>query len=95
MEYLHAKHLPSRFHCAVFKGELVFPDSCPAVLVSRVRHHIEIRSPHLELSLPVDDGGERCAHQERPLGVTLTEEKQAQSSPVVPYFQAYKSHLFA
>ena len=62
VRYLHAEHLASRFCDAVFERELVFPDDCPAVFVSSVRNHVEIRSPHLEFSLPVDDGGQRGAH---------------------------------
>lgn len=45
----------------VIKGELVLSDDGSAVLVSRVRHHVEIGRPHLKLPLPVDDGGEWSA----------------------------------
>lgn len=62
--------LPS-FDGHVIKGELVLPDDGPAVLVAGVRHHVEVRRPHLKLPLPVDDGGQRGADQERTLGVTL------------------------
>lgn len=55
----------------VLKGELVFPDDRSAVFVADVRHHVHVRRPHLKLSLPVDDGGERSADQERTLRVTL------------------------
>lgn len=55
----------------VFKGELVLSDDRSAVFVSNVCHNIHIRGPHLKLSLPVNDCGERCTNQERPLGVAL------------------------
>lgn len=45
----------------VIKGELVLSDDGSAVLVSSVRHHVEIGGPHLKLPLPVDDGGEWSA----------------------------------
>lgn len=65
--YLHAEHLATRFHSAVLIGELILPDDGPAVLVPGVGHHVEIWRPHLKLPLPVNNGGEGCAHQERPL----------------------------
>lgn len=74
--YLHAKHLASRFHCTVFKGELVLPDDRPAVFVPGVCHHVEIWSPHLKFPFPVDDSGEGRTNQERPLRVTLRVEKR-------------------
>lgn len=55
----------------VLEGELVFPDHRSAVLVADVRHHVHVGRPHLKLSLPVDDGGERSADQERTLRVSL------------------------
>ncbi len=62
--------LPS-FNSRVVERELVLSDDGAAVFVSRVRHHVEVGRPHLELPLPVDDGGEWSADQERTLGVTL------------------------
>lgn len=76
LTHLHAKHLPAWLHGAVLEGELVLPDDGPAVLVPGVSHHVEIWSPHLKFPLPVDDGGEGGAHQERPLGVTLTNTRR-------------------
>lgn len=53
------------------EGELVLSYDGPAVLVPYVGYHVQLRGPHLKLSLPVDDGGQGSAHQERPFGVTL------------------------
>lgn len=69
--YPQFEGLLSSFHCRVIKGELVLPDDGSAVLVSRVRHHIEVGRPHLKLPLPIDDGGERSADQKGTLRVTL------------------------
>lgn len=55
----------------VLEGELVLPDDGSAVFVPDVRHHVHVWRPHLKLSLPVDDGGEGGADQERPLRVAL------------------------
>lgn len=54
-----------------FEGKLVLSDHGSAVLVADVRDHVHVRGPHLELSLPVDDGGQRGAHQKGTFGVTL------------------------
>jgi len=59
----------------VLEGELVLADDGAAVLVPDVRHHVHVGRPHLNLTLPVDDGGERRAHQERALGVALWRER--------------------
>lgn len=48
------------------------PDDGSAVLVTDVRDNIEIRSPELKLSLPVDDCWQRSTHQERTLTMTLS-----------------------
>lgn len=55
----------------VVKGELVLPDDGSAVFIPRVRHDVEVGRPHLKFPLPVDDGGERGADQERTLGMAL------------------------
>ena len=47
------------------------PDDGSAVLVSGVRDDVEVRSPELKLSLPVDDGWQRSADQERTFRVAL------------------------
>lgn len=54
-----------------FEGELVFTNDSPAVFVSDIGHHIHIGSPHLKLSLPVNDGGKGSADQEGTFGVAL------------------------
>lgn len=72
--HLHPRRLLPSTDGVVLEGELVLPDDGSAVFVSDVRHHVHVRCPHLKLSLPVYDGGERRANQERPLGVTLEVE---------------------
>lgn len=69
--HLHLKSFLPAFYGIILKGELILSNNGPAVLVTRVRDHIELGRPHLELSLPVDDGGERSAHQEGTFGVAL------------------------
>lgn len=69
--HLHLKSLLPAFDGVVLKGELILSDNGPAVLVPRVCDHIELGCPHLELSLPVDDGGEWSTHQEGTFGVAL------------------------
>lgn len=69
--------LPS-FDSRVIKGELVLSDDGSAVLVPRIRHHVEVGRPHLKLPLPVDDGGERGADQERTLSVTLRDKDEGE-----------------
>lgn len=54
-----------------FKGELVFSNDSPAVFVPDVGHHIHVRGPHLELSLPVNDGRKGGTDQEGTFGVAL------------------------
>lgn len=51
----------------VIKSELVLTNHGTAVFIAHVGDHIHVRSPELELTLPVDDGRERGAHQEWPL----------------------------
>lgn len=65
------KSLLSALDSCVVERELVLSDDRSTVLVSRVSHHIKVGRPHLKLPLPVDDGGERSADQERALSVTL------------------------
>lgn len=72
--YLHPGGLLASSDGVILEGELVLPDDGSAVLVSDVCHYVHVRRPHLKLSLPVDDGGEGRADQERPFGVTLDEE---------------------
>lgn len=69
--YPQFESLLPAFDGRVVKGELVLPDDGSAIFVSCVRHYIEVRCPHLKFPLPVDDGGERCADQERTFGVAL------------------------
>lgn len=73
------KGLLSLFDSRVVEGELVLSDDGSAVLISGVRHHVEVGRPHLKLPLPVDDGGERGADQERALSVTLRERVRENS----------------
>lgn len=73
--YLHPRGLLSSSNGVVLEGELVFSDDCSAVFVADIRHHVHVGSPHLELSLPVNDGRERGTDQERPFRVTLQEEE--------------------
>lgn len=70
----HYLHLGSFFPASdgiSLKRELVLPDDSPAVFVPDVGDHIHIRSPHLKLSLPVNDGGQRGTDQEGTFGVAL------------------------
>lgn len=76
--------LPS-FHGRIVKGELVLTDYSSTFFVSCVRDHVKVRSPHLKLPLPVDDGGEWSAHQERPLGVTLSSERESEDKNTLKY----------
>jgi len=69
--HLHLEGLLAPLHGVVVEGELVLADDGPAVLVPGVGDDVEGRGPHLELPLPVDDGGERGADEERALGVAL------------------------
>lgn len=75
--YLHPGGLLASSDGVILEGELVLPDDGSAVLVSDVCHYVHVRRPHLKLSLPVDDGGEGRADQERPFGVTLEEETRS------------------
>ena len=86
--HLHPGGLLPPADGVVLEGELVLPDDGPAVLVPHVRHHVHVWSPHLKLPLPVDDGGERGAHQERPLGVALVEEREIEIE-LLPLFEEY------
>ena len=56
---------------AVVITELVFPDHRPRVLVSLVRHHVQLGRPQLELPLPVDHGGQGHRDQEGTFRVSL------------------------
>ena len=49
----------------------LLPDHSSAVLVASVGDHVQVRSPELKLSLPVDDCRQWGTHQERALTVTL------------------------
>ena len=53
------------------KGEFVFSNDSSAVFVPDVGHHIHVRSPHLKLSLPVNDGRKGGTDQEGTFGVAL------------------------
>lgn len=77
--HLHPGRLLPSSDGVVLEGELVLSDDGSAVFVSDVRHHVHVGGPHLKLSLPVDDGGERSADQERPLGVALKVERERES----------------
>ena len=69
--HLHPGRLLPTADGIVLEGELILPDDGPAVFVPDVGHHVHVGRPHLKLTLPVDDGGERGADQERTLGVAL------------------------
>lgn len=55
------------------RGQLpiVVPDDRPRVLITDIRNYIEVRSPELEFSLPIDDRRQRSGNQKRTLGMTL------------------------
>lgn len=61
----------SPFYGSVIKGELILTDDGSTVFVAGVSNHIEIWSPHVKLSFPVDDGGQRSAYKKWPLSVAL------------------------
>lgn len=84
--HLHPGGLLPSSDGVVLEGELVLSDDGSAVFVSDVGHHVHVGGPHLELSLPVDDGGERGADQERPLRVALEmgERKVGSTRPSGP-----------
>lgn len=75
---LHLRGFLATADGVVLERELVFSDDSPAVFVTDVRDHVHVRGPHLKLSLPVNDGGERGADQEGTLRVTLGEKKHTQ-----------------
>ncbi len=83
LSHLHAENLATWFDGAVLEGKFILTYDSPTVFVPCVSHNVEIRSPHLKLSLPVDDGGEWRTDQKRPFGVTL---KQATQLHSVPFF---------
>lgn len=76
--HLHPGGLLPSSDGVVLEGELVLSDDGSAVFVSDVGHHVHVRGPHLKLSLPVNDGGERSADQEGPLRVALEVESGSQ-----------------
>lgn len=49
----------------------IVPDDRSAVLVPDVSDHIQVRGPEFKLPLPIDDCGQRCTDQERPLRMAL------------------------
>ena len=65
----------------------VKPDGGTVVFVTVVSDNIEVRSPELKLSLPVDNGRQRSTDQERTVRVTLGEDNTslATSSQIVWY----------
>lgn len=69
--HLHLKSFLPAFYGIILKGELIFSNNGPAVLVTRVCDHIELGCPHLKLSFPVDDGREWSTHQEGTFRVAL------------------------
>lgn len=71
---LHLRGFLATTDGVVLKRELVFSDDSPAVLVTNVCDNIHVRGPHLKLSLPVNDGGQRGTHQEWTLRMTLENE---------------------
>ena len=58
-------------HSSFVKRQFVLTNDDATVLVTHVGDNVEVRGPQLKLSFPVDDGGQRRAHQERTLAVTL------------------------
>lgn len=73
--YLHSGGLLAATNGVVLKAELVLTDHSPAVFVANVGDHVHVWGPQLKLTLPVDDCGQRGAHQERSLRVTLDVER--------------------
>ncbi len=78
--HLHPGGLLPSSDGVVLEGEFVLSDDGSAVFVSNIRHHVHVGRPHLKLSLPVDDGGERSADQERPFRVTLRGRERVSST---------------
>lgn len=83
--YLHLGSLFATTDGISLKGEFILSDDSPAVLVPNVSDHVHVGSPHLKLSLPVDDGGQRSADQEGAFGVAL-QPQHAQSRVALPRF---------
>lgn len=79
--YLHPEDFLPTADGIVFKRELIFPDDRPAFFVPCVGHDVEVRRPHLKLTLPVDDGGERGTDQVRPFRVALLRETKPKLLP--------------
>ena len=48
-----------------------WPDDGATVFVAHVRHDVHVGRPELELTLPVDDGGQWRTDEERPPSVAL------------------------
>lgn len=80
--YLHPEDFLPTADGIVFKRELIFPDDRPAFFVPCVGHDVEVRRPHLKLTLPVDDGGERGTDQVRPFRVALLRETKPKLLPL-------------
>lgn len=80
--HLHPGGLLPSADGVVLEGELVLSDDGSAVFVSDVRHHVHVGRPHLKLSLPVDDGGQGGADQERPLRVALRWREEVGSTRI-------------
>ena len=52
-------------HGILVERELVFSNDGTTVFVAHVRHHVHVRGPELELTLPIDDGRKRGGDQKR------------------------------
>jgi hypothetical protein len=69
---LHLVALPDS---VVLEGELVFSDNGARVFVADVRDDVKFRRPKFELSLPVDERGQRDGDEEGASAVTLLVER--------------------
>jgi len=63
----------ARTHTDTHTHDTHVPDDSSTVLVTDVRDDVEVGSPEFELSLPVDDCRQRCAHEERTFAVALSD----------------------
>jgi hypothetical protein len=79
----HLGRLDPATHSLLVERQLVFADDHARIFVPDVGDDVEFGCPEFKLSLPVDDGGERGRHEERPFAVTLKKQKNQQVNLMV------------
>lgn len=88
-------------HCTFFKWQFILTDHGPGVLISNVGHYIEIWSPRLKFTLPINNGWERYAELQehnqmflQTLGdVPTHSDTQVQNGG--HNFQGWRCHLYS